>query len=136
MFWLLIKILLFVVVIVGFIFGVGYLMESDGGVMLIVVGVEYMLSLLMLVIVLGVLFVVFWVFFKFLLFLVVMFKFINGDEIVLSWYFDCSCEWCGFQVFIEGMMVLVFGEGCVVMDKVCKVECLLCWFELINLIIV
>ncbi|MCH2249381.1 MAG: heme biosynthesis protein HemY, partial [Cognatishimia sp.] len=61
MLWSLTKILLFVAAIAGLTLGAGYLMESDGGVMLTVAGVEYTLSPLMSVIALGVLLVVLWV---------------------------------------------------------------------------
>ena len=134
MLWSLTKILLFVAAIAGLTLGAGYLMESDGGVMLTVAGVEYTLSPLMSVIALGVLLVVLWVFLKLLTLLVATLKFINGDETALSRYFDRSRERRGFQALTEGMMALASGEGRAAMDKARKAERLLRRPELTNLI--
>lgn len=134
MLWSLTKILLFVAAIAGLTLGAGYLMESDGGVMLTVAGVEYTLSPLMSVIALGVLLVVLWVFLKLLSLLVATLKFINGDETALSRYFDRSRERRGFQALTEGMMALASGEGRAAMDKARKAERLLRRPELTNLI--
>ena len=134
MLWSLTKILLFVLAIAGLTLGAGFLMESDGGVMLTVAGVEYTLSPLMSVIALGVLMVALWVVLKLFSLMVALLKFINGDETALSRYFDRSRERRGFQALTEGMMALASGEGRAAMDKARKAERLLRRPELTNLI--
>ena len=134
MLWSLTKILLFVLAIAGLTLGAGFLMESDGGVMLTVAGVEYTLSPLMSVIALGVLMVTLWVVLKLFSLMVALLKFINGDETALSRYFDRSRERRGFQALTEGMMALASGEGRAAMDKARKAERLLRRPELTNLI--
>ena len=96
MLWSLAKILIFVVTIAAITLGAGFLMESDGGVMLTVAGVEYSLSPLMSVIALCVLMVALWVLLKLFSLLVATLKFINGDETALSRYFDRNRERRGF----------------------------------------
>ena len=64
MLWSLVKILLFVAAIAGLTYGAGWLMESEGGVMITVAGVEYSLGPLQAVIALVVLVVLCWVLFK------------------------------------------------------------------------
>ena len=66
MLWSLTKILIFVVAIAAAALGAGYLMESQGGVMITVAGVEYTLSPLSSVIALGVLILALWVVLKLL----------------------------------------------------------------------
>lgn len=134
MLWSLTKILLFVLAIAGLTLGAGFLMESDGGVMLTVAGVEYTLSPLMSVIALGVLMIALWVVLKLFSLMVALLKFINGDETALSRYFDRSRERRGFQALTEGMMALASGEGRAAMDKARKAERLLRRPELTNLI--
>ena len=134
MLWSLAKILIFVVTIAAITLGAGFLMESDGGVMLTVAGVEYSLSPLMSVIALCVLMVALWVLLKLFSLLVATLKFINGDETALSRYFDRNRERRGFQALTEGMMALASGEGRAAMDKARKAERLLRRPELTNLI--
>ncbi|GAA6209670.1 heme biosynthesis HemY N-terminal domain-containing protein [Cognatishimia sp. WU-CL00825] len=134
MLWSLTKILVFVVTIAAMTLGAGYLMESQGGVMITVAGVEYTLSPLMSVIGLIVLVVAVWLILKALSFLVALAHFLNGDETAMSRYFNRSRERRGYQALTEGMMALASGEGRVAMDKARKAERLLRKPELTNLI--
>jgi HemY protein len=134
MLWSLSKILLFVVAIAALTLGAGYLMESSGGVMITVAGVEYSLTPLMSVIAFAALLVVLWLFLKLVSLLVAVLKFLNGDETAISRYFDRSRERRGYQALTEGMMALASGEGRVAMDKARRAERLLRKPELTNLI--
>ncbi|UZD90754.1 heme biosynthesis protein HemY [Cognatishimia activa] len=134
MLWSLTKIVVFVAAIAGLTLGAGYLMESDGGVMITIAGVEYTLTPLMSAIALSVLVVVLWVLLKLASLTVAVLKFLNGDETAISRYFDRNRERRGYKALTEGMMALASGEGRVAMDKARKAERLLRKPELTNLI--
>ncbi len=134
MLWSLTKILIFVVAIAAATLGAGYLMETQGGVMVTVGGVEYALTPLMSVIALGVLIVGLWVILKLMSLLVAVVRFLNGDETAISRYFDRNRERRGYEALTEGMMALASGEGRTAMDKARKAERLLRKPELTNLI--
>lgn len=134
MLWSLTKILIFVVAIAAAALGAGYLMESQGGVMITIAGVEYTLSPLSSVIALAVLIVALWVILKLLSLMVAVVKFLNGDDTAISRYFDRNRERKGYQALTEGMMALASGESRVAMDKARKAERLLRKPELTNLI--
>jgi len=134
MLWSLTKIVIFVAAIAGLTLGAGYLMESDGGIMLTVGGVEYTLTPLMSAIALALLVVALWVLLKLASLTVAVLKFLNGDETAISRYFDRNRERRGYQALTEGMMALASGEGRTAMDKARKAEKLLRKPELTNLI--
>ena len=134
MLWSLVKILLFVAAIAGLTYGAGYLMESEGGVMITVAGVEYTLGPLQAVIALILLVVLVWLALKLFALLVAVLKFLNGDETALSRYFDRNREKKGYQALSEGLMALASGEGRTAMDKARKAEKFLNKPELTNLL--
>jgi len=134
MLWSLTKIVIFVAAIAGLALGAGYLMESDGGIMVTVAGVEYTLTPLLSAIALVVLVVALWVILKLASLTVALLKFMNGDETAISRYFDRNRERRGYQALTEGMMALASGEGRVAMDKARKAERLLRKPELTNLV--
>lgn len=122
MLWSLIKILLFVAAIAGLTYGAGYLMESEGGVMITVAGVEYTLGPLQAVIALISLVVLVWVMFKLVSLLVAVLKFLNGDETAISRYFDRNREKKGYEALSEAMLALASGEGRNAIDKARRAE--------------
>ncbi|WP_372886953.1 heme biosynthesis protein HemY [Shimia sp.] len=134
MLWSLIKILLFVAAIAGLTYGAGYLMESEGGVMITVAGVEYTLGPLQAVIALIVLVVLLWVLLKLASLSVAVLKFLNGDETALSRFFDRNRERKGYQALSDGVLALASGEGRTAMEKARKAERLLKKPELTNLL--
>lgn len=134
MLWSLIKILLFVAAIAGLTYGAGYLMESEGGVMITVAGVEYTLGPLQAVIALIVLVLLLWVAFKLVSLLVAVLKFLNGDETALSRFFDRNREKKGYQALSDGLLALASGEGRTAMEKARKAERFLKKPELTNLL--
>ena len=68
MLWSLLKIILFVVVIAALAIGAGYLLESDGGIQITVMGTEYSFGPLESVLGIAVLVVAVWIFLKLLSF--------------------------------------------------------------------
>ncbi len=135
MLWSLLKILVFVAIIGLLALGGGFLLETSGGVMVTVAGVEYTLAPLQSVIALGVLVLAVWLFLKLLSLLVATWKFLNGDETALSRYFDRGREKRGYQALNEGMMALASGEGRVAMAKARRAESLLEKPEITNVLL-
>lgn len=134
MLWSLIKIILFVGVVALLALGAGYLLESEGGVQVTVMGSEYTFGPLQSVIAVAVLVVALWVLLKLVSLLVATLHFLNGDETALSRYFDRNRERKGFDALSEGMMALASGEGRLAMTKAAKAEKYLGKPELTNLL--
>ncbi|MEM9575659.1 MAG: heme biosynthesis HemY N-terminal domain-containing protein [Pseudomonadota bacterium] len=135
MLWSLIKILLFVAAVAALALGAGYLLESEGGVQVQVMGSEYTFGPLQSVIAIAVLVFAVWLLLKLLSLLVASWRFLNGDETALSRYFDRNRERKGFQALSEGLMALASGEGRVAMTKAAKAEKYLNKPELTNLLV-
>lgn len=135
MLWSLIKIILFVVAVAALALGAVYLLESEGGVQVQVMGTEFTFSPIQSVIAAVVLLVAVWLFLKLLSLLVACLRFLSGDETAISRYFDRSRERKGFQALSEGLMALASGEGRVAMNKAAKAERYLNKPELTNLLV-
>jgi HemY protein len=135
MLWSLIKIVLFIAAVAAAALGAEYLLESEGGVQVTVMGSEYTFGALQSVIAIIVLVIAVWVLLKLLSLLVACWRFLNGDETAISRYFDRSRERKGFQALSEGMMALASGEGRVAMTKAYKAEKYLNKPELTNLLV-
>lgn len=135
MLWSLIKIIAFVAIVAGLTFGSIYLLESDGGVMVTVGGVEYSLGPFQTALALIALVVAVWLALKLAGFLIATLKFLNGDETAISRYWDRNREKKGFQALADSMMALAAGESRVAMEKARKAEKMLHRPELTNLIV-
>ncbi|SFE13849.1 HemY protein [Sulfitobacter brevis] len=122
MLWSLIKIILFVAVVAALAWGAGFLLESQGGIQVTVMGTEYSFGPLQSVIAIAILMVVVWLLLKVLSLLVATWKFLNGDDTALSRYFDRNRERKGFDALSEGLMALASGEGRVAMAKAAKAD--------------
>lgn len=135
MLWSLIKIILFVAIVAACALGADYLLKSEGGVQLTVMGSEFTFGPLQSVIAAIVLVLGVWVLLKLLSLLLATWQFLNGDETALSRYFDRSRERKGYNALSEGMMALASGEGRVAMTKAAKAEKYLNKPELTNLLV-
>ncbi len=135
MLWSLIKIVLFVAAVAALALGAEYLLESEGGVQITVMGSEYTFGPLQSVLALLFFILAVWVLLKLLSFLVACWRFLNGDETAISRYFDRSRERKGFKALSEGMMALASGEGRLAMTKAAKAEKYLNKPELTNLLV-
>ncbi|KIN62864.1 HemY domain protein [Sulfitobacter noctilucicola] len=122
MLWSLIKIVVFVAVVAALAWGAGYLLESQGGVQVTVLGTEFSFGPLQSVIAVIVLLVAVWLLLKIFSLLVATWKFLNGDETALSRYFDRNRERKGFDALSEGLMALASGEGRVALAKAQKAD--------------
>ncbi|MGC3938047.1 heme biosynthesis protein HemY [Roseobacter sp. EG26] len=122
MLWSLIKIVLFVAAVALLALGAGYLLESQGGVQITVMGSEFTFSPIQSVIAVVVFVVAVWIMLKLLSLLLATWKFLNGDETALSRYFDRNRERKGFEALSEGMMALASGEGRLAMAKAAKAD--------------
>lgn len=134
MLWSLIKVLVFVAIIAALAFGGSYLMESEGGVQVLVMGKEYTFDPIESVIGLLVLTVALWIVLKIASFLVALLKFLAGDETAMSRYFDRSRERRGYKALSDSLMALASGEGQAAMTKASKAEKLLGKPEITNII--
>ena len=99
MLWSLVKIIIFMATVAVVALGAGYLTETEGGIQITALGVEYTLGPLESVIALGVLLVALWVLLKLFSFLVAVWRFLNGDETAITRYFDRNRERKGYQAF-------------------------------------
>jgi HemY protein len=122
MLWSLIKIVLFVAVVAVLAWGAGFLLESQGGIQVTVLGTEYSFGPLQSVIAVALLMLGVWLLLKVFALLVATWKFLNGDETALSRYFDRNRERKGFEALSEGLMALASGEGRVAMAKAAKAD--------------
>ncbi len=134
MLWSLLKILVFVAIIAGLTYGSIYLLESDGGVMVTVAGVEYSLGPFQAVLALIALVALVWIALRLAGLMVAVLKFLNGDDTAISRYFDRNREQKGYQALADGLMALASGEGRTAMDKARRAEKYLKRPELTNLI--
>ncbi|SMP06691.1 heme biosynthesis protein HemY [Shimia sagamensis] len=135
MLWSLIKIIAFVAIVAGLTFGSIYLLESDGGVMVTVAGVEYSLGPFHTALALIALVAAVWLVIKALGLLVATLKFLNGDETAISRYFDRNREKKGYQALADSVTALASGEGRTAMEKARLAEKKLHKPELTNLIV-
>ena len=135
MLWSLIKIIVFVVVVGALAYGAGYLLESQGGIQVTVMGTEYNFGPLDSVIGILVLMFAVWLLLKLFSLSVATWHFLNGDETALSRYFDRNRERKGFEALSEGLMALASGEGRVAVAKAQKADKYLDKPELTNLLI-
>lgn len=122
MLWSLIKIILFVAAVAVLAWGAGFLLESEGGVQVTVLGTEYSFGPLQSVIAVGLLIIAVWLLIKVVSLLVATWHFLNGDETALSRYFDRNRERKGYDALAEGLMALASGEGRVAMAKAAKAD--------------
>ncbi|GFE49393.1 heme biosynthesis protein HemY [Roseobacter cerasinus] len=134
MLWSLIKIILFIGAVALLALGAAYLLESEGGVQVTVMGSEYTFGPLQSTIAIVALVVAVWILLKLLSLLLATWHFLNGDETALSRYFDRSRERKGYDALSDGMMALASGEGRVAMAKAAKADRYLNKPELTNLL--
>lgn len=122
MLWSLIKIVLFVAAVGALALGAGYLLESDGGIQVTIMGTEYSFGPLQSVIALVVLVLGIWLLLKLFSLLLATWNFLAGDETAMSRYFDRNRERKGYDALAEGMMAVASGEGSVAMAKAAKAK--------------
>ncbi|MBY5933435.1 heme biosynthesis protein HemY [Tateyamaria omphalii] len=134
MIWSLVKIIIFVVAVAALALGAGWLLESEGGIQIVVAGKEYTLGPLQSVIALVALILAVWVFLKLLGLVIAVWHFLNGDDTAISRYFERRKYAKGFDALAEGMMALASGEARTALAKAEKADRYLDRPELTNLL--
>ena len=122
MLWSLIKIIVFIALVGALAWGAGFLLESQGGVQVTLMGTEYSLGPLQSVIGVLVLMVAVWLLLKILHLLVATWHFLNGDETALSRYFDRNRQRKGIEALSDGLIALASGEGRLALAKAEKAD--------------
>lgn len=122
MLWSIVKIVVFIALVAGAAFGAAYLLEIEGGVRIVMGGVEINLTPLKGVIALILLVLVIWLLLRLAGLVIAVLKFINGDETAISRYFDRNRQEKGYRALSEGMLALASGEGELAMTKAGKAE--------------
>ncbi|WP_147109864.1 heme biosynthesis protein HemY [Tateyamaria sp. syn59] len=122
MIWSLVKIIFFVVAVAALALGAGWLLESEGGIQIVVAGREYTLGPLQSVIALVALIFAVWVLLKLLGLLLAVWHFLNGDDTAISRFFARRKYSKGFDALAEGMMALASGEARTALAKAEKAD--------------
>lgn len=122
MLWSVTKIIVFVGLVALTTFGVIFLLELDGGILIQVANQEFNLTPMVSVIALALLVLAIWLLIKLAGLLVALLKFINGDETAVSRYFSKNREEKGYQALSEGLLALASGEGQLAMAKAAKAD--------------
>ncbi len=106
MLWSILKILIYILIVVGLVLGVSALtdMENLGRVELL--GREYIISPILAATAAVILLVAVWILFRLVGLIVATLRFLNGDETAISRYFDRRSERKGYEALGEGMMAL------------------------------
>ncbi|WP_299600841.1 heme biosynthesis HemY N-terminal domain-containing protein [uncultured Tateyamaria sp.] len=122
MIWSLVKIIIFVVAVAALALGAGWLLETEGGIQIVVAGKEYTLGPLQSVIALVALVIAVWIGLKLLGLLIATWHFLNGDDTALSRYFERRKYAKGYDALAEGMMALASGEARTALAKAEKAD--------------
>ena len=125
MLWTLLKIVIFLGIVVAGTWGVGALMETDGGIRLSVAGTEFTLGPLESIVAVILFMIASWLLFKIVGFVVAFVRFALGDTTAINRFFDRRRERKGYDALAEGMMALASGESKLAMTKAAKAERLL-----------
>jgi HemY protein len=122
MLWSIIKIVVFLALVVLVTFGASYLLELDGGVRIVMAGVELNLTPVKAVLALAIIILGLWLLMKLAALLIAVLRFINGDETAISRYFDRNRQEKGYRALSEGMLAIASGEGDVAMARAARAE--------------
>lgn len=128
------KVLIFVALVVGLIFGVDFLMNNGEGLRIAVADTEFTLGPVQTLIAGVLLLVLVWVVLKVLGLILACLRFLAGDETAISRYFAQSRERRGFKAMSDSLIALAGGDGSEALTKATKAERLLGRPDLTNLI--
>ncbi len=125
MLWSLVKIFIFVALAAALAFGLAWIVETPGEVIIAFGGREWSLTPIGSLIALVVLLVAAIVLLKILGFLVAFGRFLLGDETAISRHFNRARERRGFAALSDGMIALASGDSKQAVKKAAKAERLL-----------
>lgn len=135
MFWMLLKVIIFIAVVAGLAIAGSALLDSGQGVRLAVADIEFVLGPIQSVIAAIAALIVLWLILKLVAFTVALLRFLNGDETALSRFFARSREKRGLDALSEGWIALAAQDGKRAVIKADKAEKLLNRPDLTNLLI-
>lgn len=122
MLWSLIKILIFVVIVGGIVYGIEWIVSRGEMLQVSFAGVEVTLAPLQTLIAVLLLFVAVWVILRVVGFVFALLKFLLGDETAVTRYFNRHRERRGHRFVSEGLLALAEGDTKTAMRKAQKAE--------------
>lgn len=122
MLWSLIKILVFVAIVGGVVFGIERIVADGEGIMIAFAGYEVTLEPLQTVIAALLLFAVVWVIIKAIGLLIAVLRFLLGDETAITRFFRRSQERKGHKLVSDGLLALAEGDTKTALRKAQKAE--------------
>ncbi len=112
-----IRILLFLLLVAGGIWGIFHLIEDQGGITIQFAGQEYFFPPVHFAVLLLIGFVALWLAIRIAGFSLAVLRFIDGDETAISRYFNRSRERRGLEAMARGMAALAAGDARVARAK-------------------
>ncbi|MBC7132533.1 MAG: tetratricopeptide repeat protein [Roseovarius sp.] len=122
MLWLIIKVAVFIALVGAVTFGAAYLLDLDGGVHIVMAGLEINLTPIKAAIALVLLLLAIWLLLRLAGFLVAVLRFVNGDDTALSRHFSRRRQEKGYRALGEGVLALASGETTRAMAEAAKAE--------------
>lgn len=125
MFWTVLKIVLFLAVVAGLVWGAEALVTQEAGLRLAVGNTEFTLGPVQMAIAALLLLAGLWLLMRLVGLTVAVLRFINGDETAISRHFERNRRRRGLEALTDGFMALAAGEGEKALTKGRKAEKLL-----------
>lgn len=125
MFWMLVKLLVFVALVIGVTYGAGQLMDSGQTVGLRLLDMDFELGPLQALIALAVFVLLSWLLLKALGLMLAMLRFMNGDETAVQRFFTRNREKRGLDALLGAMLAQAAGDGKTAVVKAEKADKLL-----------
>ncbi|HHX89902.1 MAG TPA: heme biosynthesis protein HemY [Paracoccus sp.] len=135
MFWIILKVAVFLAVVAGLTIGADALLGSEAGIRIAVANVEFTLGPVQAALAALALLAVLWLLLKLAGLLVATLRFINGDDTAISRYFEASRKRRGLEALTDGFLALATDEGDRAFTKARKAEKLLDSRALTNLLL-
>lgn len=125
MFWTLLKLLVFVVVVIGLAYGAGALMDSGQTIGLRILDMEFTLGPIQAIIVFVAFLITLWLVLKVLGLSIAVLRFMNGDETALRRFFTRNREKRGLDALLTAMLAQSSGDAKLAIAKAEKAHKLL-----------
>lgn len=122
MFWIIVKIALFLLAVAGLTLGAEQLMHSTGGFRIAVMDLELTLGPLQAAVAALALLALLWVVFRIVALLVAVLRFITGDASALTRFFQDRRKRQGLDALTDGFLALAEGDGARARSKARKAE--------------
>lgn len=125
MFWIILKIAVFMLVVAGLALGADALLGSDAGIRIAFANTEFTLGPVQAAVAALLLLAALWLLAKLAGLFVATLRFINGDDTAISRYFEASRKRRGLEALTEGFLALATDEGDKAVTQARKAEKLL-----------